>query len=70
MTFKERASTKVLLTALINLLTATNLFAQGSQRGDAQPALHKADFSVFSKDETMNIFLLCKDSPLALRVNR
>ncbi|MGB0258225.1 MAG: sialate O-acetylesterase [Coraliomargarita sp.] len=47
---------------LLSLLSVAQLFAQGSERGAAQPPLHQADFSVFSETDTMDLFLLVGQS--------
>ena len=49
------------LPLLLSLLVAP-LYGGGSKRGAAQPPLHKADFSVFSKDATLAVFLLVGQS--------
>jgi hypothetical protein len=50
------------LKGLLLVALSSNLFAEGSERGAAQPPLNTADFSVFSKDATMNLFLLAGQS--------
>ncbi|VGO13523.1 hypothetical protein PDESU_02080 [Pontiella desulfatans] len=53
---------KIMGVALLCAASATQLFAQGSQRGTAQPPLHTADFSVFAEADTMDVFLLVGQS--------
>lgn len=43
-------------------LPLIDLIAKGSRGGAAQPPLYPADFSVFSKDDTMDVFLLVGQS--------
>lgn len=43
-------------------LPAADLLGKGSRGGAAQPPLYPADFSVFSKDDTLDVFLLVGQS--------
>ena len=53
---------KVTVLALLCVVSFEHLFAQGSQGGAKQPPLNEVDFSVFSKDESMDLFLLVGQS--------
>ena len=55
----RKAVTVVLVIASSFCLDA---FAKGSRGGAAQPPLNSADFSVFSKDDTLDVFLLVGQS--------
>lgn len=52
----------VLLNGLLLIALSTSLFAGGSRPGAAQPPLNPADFSVFSEEDVMKVFLLVGQS--------
>ena len=62
MILREIKMMKVTAVALLCATAVTPLFAGGSRGGAAQPPLHAADFSVFAKDSTMELFLLVGQS--------
>lgn len=53
---------KIITTAFLCAVSATQLFAKGTKRGAKQPPLQKADFSQFAKTDTTDLFLLAGQS--------
>jgi hypothetical protein len=61
----KRRETMMMKATAVVLLCATSftpLFAAGSRGGAAQPPLHAADYSVFAKETTLDLFLLVGQS--------
>jgi len=62
MNLKKTTAIKVTAITVLCATAFTALFAAGSRGGAAQPPLHAADYSVFSKDDTLDVFLLVGQS--------
>ena len=53
---------RITLVAVLCAVSLTALLAAGSRGGVAQPPLHAADYSVFEKETTLDVFLLVGQS--------